>query len=155
MGLPMEENSSEEAETESQQSDVSHEAQMNINFPGIIGEGVAHQNHIQNNTNEHHRRYSLPPGLLDHDNVQVFCGQILRFMGDEHLSKACGRHLRNMGDEICVFHSARRFLTQHLNTEQMTLTHGEHLTSNAHSLPDLRQHAKDEDSSANEVVRKP
>lgn len=87
-------------------------------------------------TRNDNRRNSLPPGILE-QNVKSACGQILRFMGDEHFSKTCGRHLRCMGDEITHLYWLKKTvvgtqLTDQVQNQERTLSH------NSHSLPDLR-----------------
>lgn len=87
-------------------------------------------------THNSNRRNSLPPGILEHIDVKNVCGQILRFMGDEHFSKTCGRHLRCMGDEISHLYWLKKTVMgspQTLANDEQTLTH------NSQSLPDLRE----------------
>ncbi|KAK3096781.1 hypothetical protein FSP39_003238 [Pinctada imbricata] len=76
------------------------------------------------------RRNSLPAGVLEHHiHTNRLCGQILRYMGDDHFSKACGKHLRYMGDEMCLSYQIRNRLQESHNSSMSTSS----------SLPDLRR----------------
>ncbi|OWF35264.1 hypothetical protein KP79_PYT15004 [Mizuhopecten yessoensis] len=109
-----------------------------VEFNQIISDRLQ-STHVDN------RRNSLPPGILEHINVKSVCGQILRFMGDEHFSKTCGRHLRCMGDEISHLYWLKKTVMgpqQNLPNREYTLSH------NSHSLPDLRSAESDQQRDA-------